>query len=498
MATLVPADLLAQTRAFGAANRRFAALGLIIGGLAVLWVASKWMTGPTYVTLYHDIELSAMSGMTESLTKGGIAYRLESGGSEILVPVQDVARARVLLAKDGMPMSGRPGMELFDKPTWGMTDFTQRVTYRRALEGELSRTIGSLEGVQRAEVHLALPEDSPLRRLNRPAEAAVVVSLRPGGMLTPGVVQGISYIVSNSVEGLPAQNVAVIDAAGRLLSSPVDTGTSGLSSRQLDMQRATEKELGDKINGLVATVLGPGHSRVQIAAKMDFDQTERTTETYDPDGQVLNTEQRSEATGDQTEAGSGNQTVISNTYANTKKVERTIGSTGTINKLTVAVFVDEKALAKSAATPAKADSTLKSFNAAIRNAIGLDTARGDRLTLATMPFEIDPLAITKLPADSAPKRDVLVVVERFSRPVIMLIGIALAFVLALKLMAAAPGSPGSAPGALASGSAELATPVAPIVMADATHRLKAGVRNHMSEEPAQAAQVVRAWIGESR
>jgi flagellar M-ring protein FliF len=500
VASVTPSSLADAARRLGAGNRRFFNLAALAGGVAILWVASRWAGGPTFITLYRDVDLAAMSTMTETLNKNNIQYRLEGGGSEVLVPVQDVARARVLLAKEGLPSSGHPGMELFDKPTWGMTDFTQRVTYRRALEGELSRTIASLDGVQRAEVHLALPEDSPLRRLSRPAEAAVVVSLRPGAILGAGIVQGITYIVSNSVEGLPAQNVAVVDATGRMLSTPADTGGPGLSGRQLDIQHTTEKELGDKVDALVATVLGAGHSRVQVSAKLNFDQTEQTVETYDPDAQVLNSEQRSEAKGDQTESGAGTQTVVSNTYSNSKKVQRTVGSTGTIGRLTVAVLVDQRALTKAVPGPNAVDSTMRSFDAAIRNAVGFDSTRGDRLTLTAMPFEIDTIA-AKLPAQTSttPPRDPLVIVERVSRPAVMLIGIALAFVLALRVLR----QPDTVPADLAAEFAAAAArgqgiPGSPpnLALPAAAQQLRAGVRADLSERPAVAAQVMRAWIGE--
>jgi flagellar M-ring protein FliF len=498
VAPLSPASLADSARRLAAGNRRFVNLAVLGGGLAILWAASRWASGPTFVSLYRDIDLAAMSSMTETLTKSGIAYRLEGGGSEVLVPVQDVARARVLLAKEGLPASGHPGMELFDKPTWGMTDFTQRVTYRRALEGELSRTIASLDGVERAEVHLALPEDSPLRRLSRPAEAAVVVSLRPGAMLGAGIVQGITYIVSNSVEGLPAQNVAVVDASGRLLSTPADTGGVGLSGRQLDIQHTTEKELEDKIDGLIATVLGAGHSHVQVSAKLNFDQTEQTIETYDPDAQVLNTEQRSEAKGDQTETGTGTQTVVSNTYANSKRVQRTVGSTGTVGRLTVAVFVDQHALAKAATTPSAVDSTMHGFDAAIRNAVGFDSTRGDRLTLTAMPFEIDTLAAKLPPTSLTPPRDPLVIVERVSRPAVLLVGLALAFVLAMRVMRQPDdfrlGEAGSEAALAAAQNAALGVPGAG--MPPGMQQLPPGARTNLGERPAVAAQVMRAWIGE--
>ena len=416
-------------------TRRFFGLGIIAGALALLWLGSRWAAGPDYVTLYRDLELSGAGSITDDLTKNAISYRLEDGGTTVLVPSADVAKARVVLAKDGLPLNGKPGMELFDKPSWGMTDFTQRITYRRALEGELSRTIGTLRGVAKAQVHLALPESSPLRKLERPAEAAVVVSLKPGVTLGPEVVQGIAYIVSNSVEQLPADNVAVMDDSGRLLSVPADnnSGVYGLSNRQIEMQRSVEKQLGDKVEGLLATVVGAGQTRVQVSALLNFEQVEKTVESYDPDGAVLGTEQRSETTPEGDDGtGAGSQTIISNSYQNSKKVERIIGSVGNINRLTVAVLVNQKALGTK---------SLDGLEAAVRNAIGIDSTRGDRITLTAMPFEIDPAtALTTLVTDSTKGPGVLVVVERFSRPGIMVLGIVVALILGLKLLKPDAGS----------------------------------------------------------
>ncbi|MCA9723604.1 MAG: flagellar M-ring protein FliF, partial [Gemmatimonadetes bacterium] len=190
--------------------------------------------------------------------KAGIDYRLDGGGADISVPEADAARARVVLAQGGMPGSGRPGLELFDRPSWGMTDFTQHVTYRRALEGELARTIGNLRGVERAQVHLALPESSPLRKLDRPAEAAVVVALRADATLTPEQVRGIAQLVSSSVEQLTPDHVAVLDDSGRPLGGvPALDDASGLSSRQLELQRGVETQLQAKVRELLAAAVGP-------------------------------------------------------------------------------------------------------------------------------------------------------------------------------------------------------------------------------------------------
>jgi flagellar M-ring protein FliF len=444
------------------------------------------------VPLYRDLELSSAGGVTDNLTKNGIGFRLEDGGTTVLVDQADIARARVLLAKDGLPTTGKPGLELFDKQTWGMTDFTQRITYRRALEGELSRTIGTLKGVERAQVHLALPESSPLRKMERPAEAAVVVSLRPGVTLGPDVVQGIAYIVSNSVEQLPADNVAVMDDSGRLLSVPGDNGGFfGLSTRQLDLQRSVEHQLAEKAEGMLATVVGAGQSRVQVAAQLNFEQVDKTVESYDPDGAVLGTEQRSETTPEGGDSGGGSQTIISNSYQNSKKVERIIGSVGNISKLTVAVLVNQKALG----TKAMAD-----LESTVRNAIGIDSLRGDRLTMAAMSFEIDSSALRSLAADTVTKRDVLVVVERFTRPGIMVLGLVVALVLGLKLLKPVSLPAGAPAGTLAASSAGAALPTALPELPDTPPSMSAQLRNRVqadsADSPNAAAQVMRAWLAE--
>lgn len=496
MAIPAPSELAASFRQLNA-TRRFLGLGVIAGALALLWVASRWAAGPTYTTLYNDMEIGSVSAVTDGLDKAGIKYQLADGGTSLLVPMGDVARARVLLAKDGLPASGRPGFELFDKATWGMTDFTQRVTYRRALEGELARTLKSLRGVQDAQVHLALPESSPLRRLDRPAEAAVVLTLRPGVSLTADEVQGVAYIVSNSVEQLPTDNIAVMDNAGHVLSTPGDGSGVGLSSRQLDMQHAAEKQLAQKAEDFLATAVGPGAARVQVSAHLDFTQVERTIETYDPDRQVLQTEQKSESSAD-SGSGGGSQTVISNQYQNSRTVERLTAAPGAIDRLTVAVLINEAALTKSAQGAGLArDAQLASLRDAVRNSLGMDSARGDRITMAAIPFEtVTAAAIQQFAGDTTtPSPSVTVMVQQYSRPVILLIGVILAFILGLKLLrpkvpAAASEEPSLPPEGHPAGSV-------PKPAAAPSLHLRAQVQEVSADRPETAAQVIRAWVSET-
>jgi len=503
-------------------QRRLLAGAVFLGVVGLIGAATKFGAGPTFVPLFRNLQVENVGEITDALTKANIPYELGPGGTEVRVYPADAPKARVLLAKDGMPNIGKPGLELFDKPTWGMTDFTQRVTYRRALEGELARTIGEIRGVEKARVHLALPEASPLRRLERPAEAAVVLTLRGSGTLSADQIQGIAYIVSNSVEQLPSENVAVMDDNGHILSAPADAGMAGLTSRQIDMQRTVEQQLQQKAEEMLATVVGRGNARVQVAATLNFDQAERTTEAYDPEKQVLQTEQRSESGADSA-SGAGAQTVVSNQYQNSKTVERVIGSVGAVKKMTVAVLVDEAAISKEAAkVGATQDAQLAALEAAVRNGLGVDSARGDRMTITAMPFEqTSKEALKGLVADSTTqKQDVLVLVDRFSKPGLILVGLIVALVLGLKLLKPTVPQGGTAGGALARGdmgsgrldgsvvTGDLTNTVATAALAaggsaqlaapqtSESRALREAVAAEAASETETVAQVVRAWLGE--
>ena len=465
-------------------SRRFLLLGAAAAAVVLVWAVSRWAGAPTYTTLYRDLELNEAGTIGEQLGKSAIAYKLGAGGTEIQVPVADVARARVALAKQGLPTNGRPGLELFDKATWGMTDFTQRVTYQRALEGELARTIGGLQGISRAQVHLVMSNDSPLQSLERAASASVVLTLKPGITLSADAVQGITYIVSNSVEQLSSDNVAVMDDAGRVLSVPAGAGAiAGLTTRQLEIQRSVEDYLGRKIEGLLGTVVGSGRTRAQVSAQLSFDQVDRTIDTFDPDGQVLKTEQKSEG-GPGGGGESASETVISNEYQNSRKLEKIVGSIGNVTRLTVAVLVDEKAMAPGGA-PGGGTLVLDRLEAMVRNAIGVDSTRGDRVSVMAMAFEPAAVPTAGTPSEAKPKADVTVIVERVSRP---LVGLAAIVALAFLALQAMKGGGRAAP-----------APAAP-VQSVATVTTSGDTRpaGGEPERGGTTAQVVRAWLAETR
>lgn len=376
-------------------QRRAMIIAAGVGAALLILLLANIANRPTWVPAVSGVALENTSVLTERLRTEKIQYRLESGGTQIMVPASDLARARVALARDGMPTSGRPGLELFDQPSWGMTDFTQRVNYRRALEGELERTISKMRGVEVAQVHLAIRETAGFRRGgDRPAEASVVLRLKSGA--TPGadVVQGIAHLVASSVDGLESEKVTVLDDSGRLLSMPDEPGSlAGLTSRQLAIQRDVEAHLARRTEELLAQVVGPGNARVQVSATINFDRVERTTQSVDGERQALITEQKAEIIpGPEGGAGSSN---IANSYEPSRSVETVSGAIGGVQRLTVAVLVNERqpevaavggdGAAGTVATP-RTDGEIAQITELVRAAVGADASRGDQVSVVSVPF----------------------------------------------------------------------------------------------------------------
>lgn len=477
---------------------------LAIFGLAValipIWLLVHWAYSPTYVPLFRELEWGEVGGVVDKLEGEGIEYRLQQGGSEVAVPAAELARARVLLAEDGFGV-GRPGMELFDRSSWGMTDFSQRVTYRRALEGELTRTIGRLRGVVRAQVHLALPEASPLRKLERPAEAAVVVSVGPSTVLSPEVVRGIAALVSNSVEQLTSENVVILDDSGRLLSSVADASSPvGLSNRQLELQRGVEDGLVVKAQGILAQVLGERNSRVQISADLNFEQVDQTVETFDPDGQVIATEERSESEPGAAGGPSGSSTIFHNTFLNSRRLDHIVGSVGGINRLTVAVLLNEETVRASVAgTSIPQAVRMANLEALVRNAVGFDAGRGDQITIVAIPFDTVVVTdVADLVTEPTSTLEVLPLIERFLPQAIAVLGIFVTFALARRtLRSVTSGSPPStARAALPQSGTESEEYSSLPAERSEVQQLRQSVIDRTADLPNTAGQVIRAWLAE--
>jgi flagellar M-ring protein FliF len=484
-------------------GRRAMILIIGIAAAGLIFAISQWAGAPTWVPAVTNVPIESTSQLTDKLDQAGVKYQLERGGSDIMVNAADLAKARVALAKGGLPTSGRPGLELFDQPSWGMTDFTQRINYRRALEGELERTINKMSGIESAQVHLVLHETDTFGAADKPTEASVVLKLK--GEADPETVKGIAHLVASSVEGLTSEHVTIVNDAGRLLNEGLEQNSiTGLTSRQLSMQREMEDYLRTKAERIVAQMVGGSNMRVQVSAPMSFDQVERVSATVDPDKQAVSAEQKAEIVpGAQGGAGQNN---TSTTYENTKTTENFVSAPGSIKRLTVAVLVADRVpdpKVKNATAAPRTQAELDQIKELVRSAVGADSVRGDVVSVVSVPFA--PVAIAPT---EAPKTDIIRMVQTIQRPLFGVLGLVVIIVVALlslkSLKAPAAGDAATlalprtdANGAPALGSAAamtMPTPLQPLVMPTNTMRDK--IQGAIEERPEAAARVVRAWLKE--
>ena len=278
-------------------SQRILVVLLGIGVAGVIWGFSQWGMSSSFVPVASGLPLEQVEQAIQLLDDANVDWKLERGGSVVMVADRDAAQARVALAAQGLSGSVEgTGFELFDQPSWGMTDFTQRVNYRRALEGEIQRTIEDMRDVESARVHLALPEGSFLRASQDAGEASIVLRLRSGASADADVVQGIQSLVAGSVQGLPMESVTVLDDRGRLLSAPDAQEGAGMTNAQLKVRSQIEEYLEARAEGLVSRIVGPGNASIRVAADLTFEQFARTTQALDPDQQMLMSEDRSEFT----------------------------------------------------------------------------------------------------------------------------------------------------------------------------------------------------------
>jgi flagellar M-ring protein FliF len=488
---------------------RRATIAVVGAAFAVLiLVVSRAMTAPTMVPVVSGAPLEQSSVLTDKLGEAGIAFKLDRGGSDILVSQEDLARARVTLAKGGLASGARPGLELFDRQTWGWNDFTQRVNYRRALEGELERTISHMRGIERAAVHIALTEQSAFRRgTERPSTASVLVALGAGQSPTPESVRGIAQLVSSSVDGLLIENVSIHDETGRIWSESNDSSLASLTSRQLRVQQEMEKYLEHKGSALLEELVGAGNARVRVTATVNFDRIERTTQSVDPAKQALVNEQKSEIVpGAQGGAGS---TTIANSYDNSKSTETFSSGGGNLRRMTVAVLINDRRLAPSGPADTiprfepRTAPELAGIEALVRSALGADSTRGDVVTVISQSFA-RPLPIVG--SREAEPTSVADQITRWQRPALSLLGIvALLIVGAMTVRALrvppasmttqSPAMISAAPAAAPAMAAPM--PAAPrIEFAPADTQVRDKVVATVQENPDTALRLVKAWIKE--
>ena len=390
-----------------------AALAMAAGIYSVVHIQKEAGFKPLFTALAPE----DASGIIQKLKEAGVDYRLADNGGAVLVPESRIPELRLIMAGAGLPKTGRIGFELFDKSNLGATEFTEHVNYRRALEGELERSVMSLAEVEQARVHLTFPKDSVFLDAQQPAKASVLVKIRPGMRLAAQNVQAIENLVASAVEGLSPDAISVLDMNGNLLGRPkaggnLDAGEP--SEAVLDFRHKVEADLLAKINSTLEPLLGAEKFRAGVSVDCDFSGGEESAEVFDPARSVMLTSQRTEDSagslassgvpGTQSTlprptsrpAGSTGRTsrVTENiTYQTTRTVRKTRLPAGTIRKISLSVLVDqdltwhrngntfERVLQPP--TPEK----LKVIHDLVAGAIGFSEERGDQLVIETLPFE---------------------------------------------------------------------------------------------------------------
>ncbi|MBI5109145.1 MAG: flagellar M-ring protein FliF [Rhodocyclales bacterium] len=412
----------------GFSQKLFSLLALALLA-AVLIAGAMWAREPTYAVLFSIQDEKDGGNIVTALQQQNIPYRFSQGGHTILVPQAQVHDTRLKLAAQGLPKGGLAGFELLENQKMGISQFAEQVNYQRGLEGELARSIQSLAVVKGARVHLAIPKQSAFLREDQKASASVLVSLAPGRHLDQAQVAGIVNLVAFSVPQLNPKNVSVIDQEGKLISQQIDpTRDAGLDAAQIRFVREIENAYVQRIESILAPIVGNSNVRAQVAADVDFSQTDQVAETYRPNptpATAIRSQLTSE-TGSGTPAAAGIPGALSNqppapataplvqpaqsaaaaTAANQnfsrnstvnfeidKTVRHTKGAPGSVRRLSVAVVVnyrkdipkDPKDAAKAQPAPLS-ENDLKQINELAREAMGFNKERGDTLNVANAPF----------------------------------------------------------------------------------------------------------------
>jgi flagellar M-ring protein FliF len=373
--------------------------GLLLGGFYFY----SWITTPTQAPLFSNLASTDASAMVEELNAEGVPYTLTDGGTTIMVAKDAVYDLRLSMSGKGLPAGSDTGYALLDEQGITTSEFQQQVTYQRALEGELSKTLEALDGVRQAVVHVALPEDEVFVTDQKQPTASVLLDLAAGTELTGEQISAVTNLVSSSVQGMDPTQVTVTDSAGQVLSAPGSGITSAANDARSEVEQSTEARLRDNAERVLQSVVGSGHAVVSVRADMDLASRTSTSETYaDPstapssesttketytgDGAVVsgvlgpeNTADALDNTGGATGGGSAyNKESATTNNPVDKKVENTEDNTGRINRLTVSVVMDA-AVAGSL--------NQQQLQDLVGNAVGLDAARGDAITVAAMPFD---------------------------------------------------------------------------------------------------------------
>lgn len=402
---------------------------LILGSVAGIIAISRWAGRPEYSVLFSDLEPADSAAVVERLRTQNIAYELRGDGRTIAItPPSMVHELRITLSADGIPKHGSVGFELFDSAALGSTTFDEKVKWVRARQGELERTIGAIDAIASARVHISEPEKSIYSKAGSEATASVLIKLKPGKELSKAQTKGIMNLVAGSVDGLKIENVSIIDTYGNLLSPREDEkeGDFTAEATRIQYQREIEQGYVRRIEQMLAKVLGPGRVIARVTAEVDYSSNEREEESYDPGGQVIRSERSVSEGAAGGAARGGVPGVVSNlsndpkllapqqgadessnskrnevvkNYELSRAIIKSSSPRGTLERLSVAVLVDgtyeeiTEAAAAEGGEPVKkqqfrplTNETMAQIEDLVKSAVGFDVTRGDSVRVENLQF----------------------------------------------------------------------------------------------------------------
>lgn len=395
---------------------RLGIMGAIILGLLMFFVfVSLRVSTPEMKLLYKDLSSIDSGAMAAKLEESKIAYSVSQDGTKIDVPADQVGKARLLLAEAGLPNGGSMGYEIFDKQSgFGTTSFVQNINQVRALEGELARTISSMDSIRSARVHLVLPQRELFSRESRPSSASVFLGLKPGAVLERTQILAIQSLVASAVPELKSSNVSLIDNNGNLLARGGENEENLQGMKAEEMRRSMETQLTQKVEDQLGRVVGFGNVRATVTAEINFDRISTNEELFDPNGQVVRSTQNTDESGkerepldknisvennlpgitgqslaDQAPTTENNRTEEVTNFEISKTVRNTVREVGEIKKLSVAVLVDGRYITNEKGErvyEARPKEEIDQITSLVKSAVGYDEKRGDSIEVVNMQF----------------------------------------------------------------------------------------------------------------
>jgi flagellar M-ring protein FliF len=395
---------------------------LIMASVSGIIYVSQWANRPDYVVLFSDLEPSDSGAVIERLKAQKISYEIRGDGRTIAIsPPELVHELRISLASEGVPKGGVVGLEIFEMANLGSTTFQERVKFLRAIQGELERTITSLDAVNAARVHITQPERTVFARRGGEATASVMLRLRAGATLDQRQVKGIANLVAGSVEGLSVDKVAIVDINGNLLTTAEgeEEGSLVVEATRLEYQREIERGYVNRVEQMLSRVLGQGKVVARVTAELDFSSSEREEENFEPGGQVIRSERLvSEGMGGSQRGGIpgvvsnlgddpsllapqglGNDSASRNeslrNFEVSRSVVRSSSPRGTLSRLSVAVLVDGNYENQPSGPAGEMVPTfqplspemLAQIESLVKSAVGFNSIRGDTITVENIPFQ---------------------------------------------------------------------------------------------------------------